>query len=181
MVIVEWFRGHFPSAAALIEARSAFLRKAITFAFIGVINTAVDAAIFYVAYTQATTHAEPLRFFTSLAGYFNNSVADMTLIVCNVFSWFIAISGSYVMNSTVTFAAVTGRRLSWRAWGTFVGSGVFGAVANTTTLVIAAKFLPVWAAKGCAILVSFMFNFSMSHFVVFRPRKAPAIEAERNS
>jgi len=28
----------------------------------------------------------------------------------------------------------------------------------------------VWAAKGLAILASFVVNFSLSHFVVFRPR-----------
>jgi putative flippase GtrA len=53
-----------------------------------------------------------------------------------------------------------------------VASGILGAIANTTTLVVAAQFLPVWAAKGCAILVSFAVNFSLSHFVVFRQRDA---------
>jgi putative flippase GtrA len=30
--------------------------------------------------------------------------------------------------------------------------------------------LPVWLAKALAILVSFVVNFTLSHFVVFRPR-----------
>jgi putative flippase GtrA len=30
--------------------------------------------------------------------------------------------------------------------------------------------LPIWVAKAVAILVSFTFNFSLSHFVVFRVR-----------
>ncbi len=38
-------------------------------------------------------------------------------------SWLVAVSGSYVMNSYVTFAAESGRRLRWRAYGTFVASG----------------------------------------------------------
>jgi putative flippase GtrA len=37
-------------------------------------------------------------------------------------------------------------------------------------LVLAAQAMPVWAAKGLAILASFLVNFSLSHFVVFRPR-----------
>jgi hypothetical protein len=37
-------------------------------------------------------------------------------------------------------------------------------------LVFAAQYLPVWAAKGCSIGASFLVNFSLSHFVVFRPR-----------
>ena len=49
-------------------------------------------------------------------------------------------------------------------------SGIAGVIANTTTVVIAAQFVPVWAAKLIAILVGFVVNFSLSHFVVFRPR-----------
>ena len=81
------------------------------------------------------------------------------------------------MNSFITFAAESGRQLRFKAYATFVASGVVGAVANTTTLVLAAHFVPVWAAKGLAILVSFVFNFSMSHFVVFR-RRAPVVSGE---
>ena len=33
---------------------------------------------------------------------------------------------------------------------------------------------PVWVAKALAIGVSFLVNFSMSHFVVFRKRAEPA-------
>jgi putative flippase GtrA len=35
-------------------------------------------------------------------------------------------------------------------------------------------YLPVIAAKLLAIAVGFVVNFSMSHFVVFRPKKQPA-------
>jgi putative flippase GtrA len=70
----------------------------------------------------------------------------------------------------------------------FLASGIVGYLANTTTLVVVAKFFPLYApqwpsltvyvAKGCAILVSFIVNFSMSHFVVFRARR-PGIEDAR--
>jgi putative flippase GtrA len=178
MVIADWFRTRFPAASARVEARLALLRKAFSFAVIGLVNTGVDAAVFFLAYTYATSHDAPMRLLTGLAELCNcGSPANVTLVVCNMFSWFVAVTGSYLMNSTITFAAETGRRLTWRAWAAFLGSGVLGAIANTTTLVVAAQFIPVWAAKGCAILVSFLFNFSMSHFVVFRPR---AVHAERN-
>jgi len=176
MVIADWFRAHFPAASARVEERIAILRKAFSFAMIGLVNTAVDAAIFFLAYGWAISHEGPVRLLTGLAELCNcGSPANVTLVVCNLFSWFVAVTGSYIMNSTITFAAETGRRLTWRAWAAFLGSGVLGAIANTTTLVVAAQFIPVWAAKGCAILVSFLFNFSMSHFVVFRPR---AVHAE---
>ena len=35
--------------------------------------------------------------------------------------------------------------------------------------------MPVWAAKLIAILVGFVVNFSLSHFVVFRPRERRAL------
>ena len=34
--------------------------------------------------------------------------------------------------------------------------------------------MPVWVAKAIAILVSFVVNFSITHFVVFRPKAEPA-------
>jgi putative flippase GtrA len=79
-------------------------------------------------------------------------------------------TGSFVMNSFVTFAAETGRKLRWRAYFAFAGSGVAGWIANTATLLVLAQILllPVLLAKAVAILVSFVVNFSISHFVVFR-------------
>jgi putative flippase GtrA len=45
-------------------------------------------------------------------------------------------------------------------------------IANTTTLVVLSYWVPVLAAKLAAIGVSFLVNFSLSHFVVFRPGKS---------
>jgi putative flippase GtrA len=45
-------------------------------------------------------------------------------------------------------------------------------------LVLVAQVAPVWIAKGCAILVSFLVNFSLSHFVVFRPRLEVRADAQ---
>ncbi len=86
-----------------------------------------------------------------------------------------AVSGSYVMNCFITFAAESGRQLRWRAYGAFVLSGIAGVVANTTTLVIASYWIPVLLAKLLAIGASFAVNFSLSHFVVFRTSQ-PRIE-----
>ena len=76
------------------------------------------------------------------------------------------------MNSSITFAAESGRQLRLGAYLTFVASGIVGLFVNTATLLFAAEILllPVWLAKAVAILASFLVNFSMSHFVVFRPR-----------
>jgi putative flippase GtrA len=76
------------------------------------------------------------------------------------------------MNSSITFAAESGRKLRWRDYTAFVLAGIVGLIANTATLVVAAQvlLLPVWFAKALAVLASFVVNFTMSHFVVFRPR-----------
>jgi putative flippase GtrA len=152
MVTLNRLSTYLPSA---IRARITLLRKAISFGLIGVVNTAVDFAIFMLG--------------VKLLG--------LALVPANVLSWFIAITGSYVMNSFITFAAESGRQLTWRGYGTFLASGVVGVIANTTTLVVAAELLhsvlpgsSVVIAKLLAIGVSFVVNFSMSHFVVFRPR-----------
>ena len=51
-----------------------------------------------------------------------------------------------------------------------------GVVAAAMIVVLAANYLPVWAAKGVAILVSFVVTFSITHFVVFRARPDAAGE-----
>ena len=131
--------------------------KAASFALVGVFNTFVDLGVFLAAY----------------------NVLKLPLIPANVLAWLVAVSGSYVMNSFITFAAESGRRLHWRAYAAFVASGIAGVITNTAILVVASYWLPVLAAKLLAIAVSFVVNFSLSHFVVFRTRERrvePSVE-----
>jgi putative flippase GtrA len=166
---LERLRAAFPRTMALVEPYLDVLRKSISFALIGVVNVLIDASIFFVArsYLEASPAAlRPLDAFAEACQC--TSHESIVLIAANIMAWLVAVSCSYVMNSHITFAAESGRRLRFKSYVTFVASGVLGALASTTTLVIAAKFMPVVAAKGLAILASFVFNFSMSHFVVFR-------------
>jgi putative flippase GtrA len=131
--------------------------KAASFAMVGVVNTFIDLGIFLAAY----------------------NLLKLPLIPANVLAWLVAVSGSYVMNSFITFAAESGRQLRWRAYGAFVASGVAGVITNTAILVVASYWLPVLAAKLLAIAVSFVVNFSLSHFVVFKTRERrvePSVE-----
>ncbi len=130
----------------------AIVLKALSFGVIGVVNTAIDLSVFLLAY----------------------SVFALPLIPSNVLAWLLAMSCSYVMNSTITFARESGRKLRWRDYGTFAISGIAGVVANTTTLVVLSYWMPVLAAKLVAIGVSFLVNFTLSHFVVFRSRERSA-------
>ncbi len=126
----------------------ALVLKAISFAFVGVINTAIDFSIFWTAATYL----------------------QWPLIPSNVLACLVAVSFSYAMNSFTTFGPESGHMLRWRDYGTFIASGVAGMVASTATLFALSFVLPVIGAKLISILVSFVVNFSLSHFVVFRAR-----------
>jgi putative flippase GtrA len=135
------------------------LKKAGSFAAIGFINAAIDFAVFWVAVQAFGTPK----------------------IAANILSWMVAVTASYMMNTLITFAAESGRKLRWKSYFTFAGSGIAGLIANTAALLIGdwiltfvfdSENLRLALAKIGAIGVSFIVNFSMSHFVVFRQRPA---------
>ena len=115
---------------------------------IGVGNALVDLAVFTFAY----------------------KLLGLPLVPSNVLAWLVAVSGSYVMNTLITFRAESGQRLNRNDYLKFVASGILGVCAATTTLVVLSYYIPVFAAKLVSIIVSFAANFSMSHFIVFRPK-----------
>lgn len=171
MIPVKYLKATFPRASALVEPHFDVLRKAVSFALVGVINVVVDTTVFLLVYAYLTSHGTPPLLDTLVQWCACTSVVTVVLVMSNVISWAVAVSGSYAMNTFITFAAESGRRLRWGAYGTFVASGILGVIANTAALVIAAQVMPVLLAKGCSILTAFAVNFSMSHFVVFRPRR----------
>lgn len=124
----------------------ALRRKAIIFALIGAVNFAVDFGIFTFAYYRL----------------------GLAIITANIVAWCVAVSGSYVLNSMITFAAESGRQLRLRDYAAFVASQTGGLVANTATVFVASFFMPVLVGKALAIGASFLVNFSLTHFVVFR-------------
>jgi putative flippase GtrA len=149
-------------------------QKAFTFAIIGVLNTTVDYTLFLAARAAYMHMPVALASFAWIGDLCRCGAPEtILLIAANMTSWFAAVSGSYVLNSTITFAAESGRQLRWRDYGAFVVSGIAGLIANTATLLVAAQvlLLPVWFAKALAVLASFVVNFTLSHFVVFRPRR----------
>jgi len=161
--------------AAAWRART-LSRKAASFALIGVVNTAIDYSVFLLARAAYERWPAALAAFDALAASCHcGRPQTVLLIAANVTSWLVAVSGSYVLNSSITFAAESGRKLRWRHYLAFIVTGIVGLFANTATLVFAAQILllPVYAAKALAVLASFIVNFSLSHFVVFRVRGAP--------
>jgi putative flippase GtrA len=126
--------------------------KAVVYALVGVVNTAIDYSVFLSAV----------------------AVLGLPLVAANTLSWAVAVSVSYILHSTITFAAESGRKLRWLGYFTFIASGIAGWLANTTALVVAVEVLhlPIWLAKLLAVTASFIVNFSLSNFVVFRVRRS---------
>jgi len=125
--------------------------KAASFAMVGVVNSAVDFGVFSFAYYYLA----------------------LPIIAANVIAWVVAVSGSYVMNSLITFAPESGRQLRFKDYGAFVLSQTGGLITNTATVFVASYFIPVLVGKVLAIGASFLVNFSLSHFVVFRRHRRP--------
>jgi len=159
--------GHMASGSGnrlLERARNAVRDRALqvkvtSFACIGVVNTLIDFSLFSFAHLHL----------------------GLPIVVANVLSWTVAATGSYVMNSLITFAAESNRKLQARAYAAFLVAQLAGLFANTATVLIASAFLTpligsypkaVLVAKALAIGASFLVNFSLSHFVVFRSRAA---------
>ena len=154
--------------------------KAVSFALVGLVNTAVDYTVFLSARALLSGSPAALSLFSWLSVSCHCGRPESILLVAsNIMSWSVAVTGSYIMNSSFTFAAESGRKLRWRRYFTFVVSSIAGLIVNTATLVFAVQFLllPIWLAKALAILVGFFVNFSLSHFVVFRTRGEPAGQA----
>ena len=128
----------------------ALVLKAITFASIGCVNTAMDFAVFSIGYF-----------------YFG-----LPIVVANLASWSIVVTNSFVLNSMITFAAESGRRLTRKRFVKFATAQVGGLLVNTSTVLVASFFIPVLFAKGLAVGASFLVNFTLSNFVVFRLREA---------
>ena len=155
----------------------------MSFALIGVVNALVDYGVFFLARAAFAHWPAALALFAAAAAACRcSSGGTVSFIAANLASWAVAVTSSYVLNSSITFAAESGRKLRWRAYFVFVASGVAGWFANTATLVFAAQvlLLPVVVAKAVAILASFAVNFTLSHYVVFRVRHQPALNARQD-
>ena len=120
----------------------------------------------------------------SISAFFPSATItlDLPLIAANTLAWVVAVTGSYVMNSTITFAAESGRRLRVKSYFGFrglAGRRLFRQY-RTVWCLVDTLLVPAWAAKVAAILVSFVVNFSLSHFVVFRQRRPRATRIHRS-
>ncbi len=86
--------------------------KAISFALVGLVNSVVDFSVFSFGYYYLA----------------------LPIVAANALAWVIAVTGSYILNSTITFAHESGRKLSPRSYFNFALSQVAGFIANTGTV-----------------------------------------------
>lgn len=105
--------------------------KMVSFAMIGVANALVDFGVFA----------------------FDYKLLGMPLVPSNVVAWLVAVSGSYLMNTLITFRHESGRILRREDYLTFVGFGILGVFSAITPLVALSYFVEVFVAKLVSILV----------------------------
>src|ERR1700730_1084907 len=86
--------------------------KALSFGVIGVLNTAVDYGVFLLARVACQRSAIVLPGFAWVSHACACGRPETILLVAaNITSWLVAVTGSYIMNSSITFAAESGRKL----------------------------------------------------------------------
>jgi putative flippase GtrA len=124
----------------------ALIVKAVSFALIGCVNATIDFVVFSLLHLYV----------------------GLPIIPANLISWCVAVTNSYVLNSMITFAAESGRRLNVKSYVTFAATQAGGLVANTLTVFLASYLIHVLIAKVLAIGVSFVVDFTLSHLIVFR-------------
>src|SRR5262249_42975669 len=92
----------------------ALRKKVIIFGLVGVINTLVDYVVFLVARLALSLSTAALAMFAALADYCHCATTESILLAAsNLIAWTVAATGSYVMNSLITFGTESGGRLRW--------------------------------------------------------------------
>lgn len=132
--------------------------KFVSFGLVGIVNALVN----YVITVGLTMLAlAPLGLDTS----------DTALGVTKAIGWAVAVTNSYVLNTLTTFAAESGRRLTWPTYGRFVASGTLGLVVEVLSFLVAVRYLPLTIAAIVPIGFAFVTNFAMTRLIVFPGRK----------
>jgi putative flippase GtrA len=136
-------------------SRRTLAAKLFSFASIGVVNVVVDVSVFTISF----------------------QFLHLPLIASNIVAWLIAVTGSYAMNTKITFGRETGGAFSVDRYLRFAASGILGVVVATTILVVLSRYTNVPTAKLASIIAGFGFNFTMSHFIVFRGAKIDPVRS----
>ena len=120
--------------------------QALRFMLVGVLNTAIDFAVF----------------FALVEGF------GVAIVPANVLAFATAVINSFFLNKYWSFAGRTSSRPNTIQLPLFVAVNLVGMVLSTGILWWLAGFFPVWLAKVLATVASFIWNFVASRQLVFR-------------
>ncbi|MBM3486055.1 MAG: GtrA family protein [Alphaproteobacteria bacterium] len=118
----------------------------VRFAIVGVINTAIDFAIF-----------SALHFGVGFG-----------IVAANVLAFLVAVTNSFIMNRAWTFAGRKGSGRIRYQLPMFVALNTVGLVLSTVTVLALSEMMQVLAAKVCAIVVVFLWNYATIQRFVYR-------------
>ncbi len=118
-------------------------RQAVSFAFVGILNTAIDFAVF-------------------------GSLVALSVwpVKANVAAWAASFAFSYIFNATVTFR--TEMRLTNLA--SFFATSLVTLAISTSCVLLLSQFIGIWPAKIASIAASYILGFALARGFVFRPK-----------
>jgi len=112
-------------------------QHALRFAATGLLNTAIDFAIFSILVFEVQVH----------------------IVAANILAFLGAVTVSYFVNKFWTFSDRTSGRGRLHEWISFIIISIGGLILATIALYLLAQFLPVMVAKVIATGASFTWNF----------------------
>jgi Predicted membrane protein len=121
--------------------------KLVRFGIVGVLNTAVDYAVFL----------------------FCLQVAGLPLLAANTVAFLVAVNISYVMNKSWTFRDGSRGMVAITRAALFLASYTLGFLIGSAVLWWASHYVDPQFAKLASIGTTFVVNFVLSRTVVFRP------------
>ena len=129
-----------------VAGRLALVASPALFALVGVSNTAVDVAVFWVLTEQA--HVAPL--------------------LANAASYSIGALNSFALNKLITFRDRESRDGSARQMAAFALVKLASLGLSSLVLALALPLAPSLAAKLISIVVTFSFAYALTSRLVFR-------------
>lgn len=118
------------------------------FGVVGVINTAVDIGMFSLLYF----------------------VIGVPLLASNSAAYLTAVTGSFFLNKNWTFADARSDGRTGRQYVLFVLLGLGGLALSNFVVWSFSQMVTEIVSKLFAVFALFIWNFSMSRFIVFRPQ-----------
>lgn len=115
------------------------------FTIVGIVNTAIDFAIFYVLY----------------------DIYDLNFVISHVSAFFVALVNSFFFNALWTFKKLKRNQLTKQILS-FVIIGLIGLALSTCSIYMASLYTHIYIAKILAMVVSLIWNYSGAWIFVFK-------------